>query len=162
MAWLSGLFSGASAIPALATVVIIIVLALFAVKKGWVSFKGKGVTIGNDTERTIIRNQMQYMNAILNGTVADIPVRLREGFHYYRTKYIIAEVKDIVEESIIYNHIEDNGVYIPIKQDIIYSKILDLTEDDFFKSPEFKNYLYDLIDKLYKQMIKVRQQYENK
>ena len=162
MEWLSS-FAGSSGIPLLVFLGIVLLIAAIAVKKGKLSFKGHGLEIGaGDQERQIIRQQMQYINTVLDGTIADIPVRLKEGLHYYRTKYIISKVKDIYEETIIYNHITDDDEYIHLKQEIVYNTVLKLTDDDYFKKPQFKEYLYKLVEENIKRLVVIRKHYSNK
>lgn len=144
-------------------IIIALVLAagIIAVKKGWISFQGKGFYVGiQDKEREIIRTQIQYINTRLDGTIRDLPAHLTEGLHYYRTKYVISKVKDLYEEAIIYNHIKE-GSYVSLKQEIIYNTILDLTVDDFFKKPEFKEYLYKLVEETFKRLIEIRNNNSN-
>ena len=163
MEWLSN-FAGVAGIPVLSLALIIIVLLLIAIKKGYISFNGHGLKVGDyqDKERTIIRNQMQFISAKLDGTVKDIPTRLNEGLHHYRTKYIIGKVKDLFEEMIIYNHINDSPAYVAVKQEMAYSLVIKLTEDDFFKKPQFKDYIYKLVEDCIKSLISIREQSNGK
>jgi hypothetical protein len=105
-------------------IALVLAVAIIAVKKGWISFQGKGFSVGiQDKEREIIRTQIQYVNTRLDGTIRDLPQHLTEGLHYYRTKYIISKVKDLCEEAIIYNHIKE-GSYVSLKQEIIIIQFL--------------------------------------
>ena len=155
----SGIIAAISGNWAVVVIVLLVLISvIISVKKGWISFQGKGLSVGiQDKERDIIRSQIQYINTRLDGTIRDLPQSLIEGPKYYRTKYIISKVKDVFEESIIYNHIKD-GIYITLKQEIIYNTILDLTEDEYFKKPEFKEYLYKLVEDLYKRLLDIRDQ----
>lgn len=147
----------------LLAVVLIIGLVAYLIKKGTISFNGKGLKVGiQDNERTTLRHQMQYMNTVLDGTIKDIPARLREGLHYYRAKYIIGKVKDVFEEAIIYNHIENDEEYVSMKQEIVYNTILKLTDDDYFKKPEFRKYTDDLTKNLIKRFVSIREKYNGK
>ena len=64
--------------------------------------------------------------------------------------------------AIMYNHITDDEEYITLKQETAYSMIMKVTDDDYFKSPEFKKYLYDLVEKIIKRFVKIRKTYSEK
>lgn len=57
------------------------------------------------------------------------------------------------------NHITDDDTYIETEYQIIYSIVLKYTVIDYFRKDEFKTYLHDLIEKLVKQLVKIRKQY---
>ena len=64
MEWLASILTSSNAIPIIIIVVLLVVIIAILAKKGIISFKGKGLTVGNgnderDIERTIIRNQIQ-------------------------------------------------------------------------------------------------------
>ena len=143
---------------ALTVLLVLIGLITYGIRKGVISFNGKGLKVGiQDKERTIIRYQMQYINAVLDGTIKDIPPRLNEGLHHYRTKYIIGKVKDLFEEAIIYNHISGTEDYISIKQELAYNLVIKLTDDDFFKKPAFKDYMYKLVKDIILKLVTIRE-----
>lgn len=143
---------------ALTVLLVLIGLITYGVRKGAISFNGKGLKVGiQDKERTIIRYQMQFVNAKLDGTVKDIPVRLNEGLHHYRTKYIIGKVKDLFEEMIIYNHISNTEDYISIKQELAYNLVIKLTDDEFFRKPEFKDYMDKLVRDIILKLVTIRE-----
>ena len=143
---------------ALTVLLVLIGLITYGVRKGVVSFNGKGLKVGiQDKERTIIRYQMQFVNAKLDGTVKDIPVRLNEGLHHYRAKYIIGKVKDLFEEMIIYNHISNTEDYISIKQELAYNLVIKLTDDEFFRKPEFKDYMDKLVRDIILKLVTIRE-----
>lgn len=143
---------------ALTVLLVLIGLITYGVRKGVVSFNGKGLKVGiQDKERTIIRYQMQFINARLDGTIKDIPVRLNEGLHHYRTKYIIGKVKDLFEEMIIYNHISNTEDYISIKQELAYNLVIKLTDDEFFRKPEFKDYMDKLVRDIILKLVTIRE-----
>lgn len=135
---------------------VIIIGFIYGVRKGVIKFNNFGLNIdASERELTIVRNQMQYVNTTMDATIRDLPSDLE----YYRIKYIISKVKDEFETIIIYNHIKDNSDYIELKQEIIYNLIMKLTDNEFFRKPEFKDYIYDLVDKIIRRLVKIRQQY---
>jgi len=57
------------------------------------------------------------------------------------------------------NHITDDDTYVETEYQIIYAIVLKYTVIDYFRKQEFKDYLYDLVSKLVKQLAKIRKQY---
>ena len=128
-----------------------------------ISFMGHGLNINAaENEAKIRRQQSEYLNMIADGTIRDLPKKFQEGNSYYRSKYVISKFKDIFEMAIMYNHITDDEEYIALKQETAYSMIMKVTDDDYFKSPEFKKYLYDLVEKIIKRFVKIRKTYSEK
>ena len=64
--------------------------------------------------------------------------------------------------AIMYNHITDDDEYIALKQETAYSMIMKVTDDDYFRSPEFKKYLDELVAKIIKRFVKIRKTYSEK
>lgn len=158
MDWLANLINGTNGIFALLFGLVALVILVYLVKSGMLNFNAKGLRISTrERELDLIRKQLQYVNNRMDATIRDLPVRLTEGLHYYFAKYVISKVKDCFEEAIIYNNMEE-GSYIELKQELIYNVVLKITKDDYFKSPEFKVYLYDLVDKTLQKLIKLRKE----
>lgn len=161
MAWLTEMVNGQNGKIVIFLFIAVIVAFIIGVKKGWVNLNVKGVKIGaRETELKVLRTQMQMMNTRLDATIKSLPHHLREGLHYYRAMYVISKVKDIFEETLIYNHITDDDVYILLKQELVYNTILKLTDDDYFTNDSFKEYIYDLVADIIRQFVKIRRQYE--
>lgn len=149
-------FAGKDGLPVLITVVAIILILMFAVKKGWVSFKGHGVSIGTADSEAKIRNMQQlYAKSLFEGTITCLP----EECEYYHKRFVISQCLDEVERMIRENHITDDDTYVETEYQIIYAIVLKYTVLDYFRKQEFKDYLYDLIAKLIKQLVKIRKQY---
>ena len=67
---------------------ILVILFAILAKKGLISFKGKGLKVGNnDTERTIIRNQIMFVKTEISDFYSRIPDF--EGRDEWRLKYIM-------------------------------------------------------------------------
>ena len=140
----------------LLTVVFIFLILCLLVKKGILSFKGHGLTLGTAESEAKIRNMQQlYAKTLLEGTIADIP----EECEYYHKRFVISQCLDEVERMVRENHITDDDTYIETEYQIIYSIVLKHTVTDYFRKDEFKTYLHDLIEKLVKQLVKIRKQY---
>ena len=89
----------------------LIVLFAFLAKKGLISFKGKGLKVGNnDTERTIIRNQIMFCKTEISDFYNKIPNF--EGRDDWRLKYIMEKCLDVFVDAISLNHITVYPVYM--------------------------------------------------
>ena len=141
---------------AVALVVGIFGLLFYMVKKGLLSFKGKGVSLGAADSEAKIRNMQQlYAKALFEGTVSDLP----KDCEYYHKRFVISQCLDEVERMIRENHITDDDTYIETEYQIIYAIVLKYTAIDHFRKQEFKEYLKNLVSKLVVQLVKIRKQY---
>lgn len=159
---LANMVNGTNGIFVLGLLLILIVIVIALIKKGKFSFSGHGLSIGGDEqERKIMRQQSEYLTMVADSTIRYLPKHFSEGPSYYRTKYVISKFKDIFEAAIMYNHITDDDEYIQLKQEMAYSMILKVTEDDFFKKEEFKKYVYELVEKIIRRFVKIRKEYSH-
>ena len=134
----------------------IIAITCYAIKKGILSFKGHGVSLGTADSEAKIRNMQQlYAKALFEGTVSDLP----KECEYYHKRFVISQCLDEVERMIRENHITDDDTYIETEYQIIYAIVLKYTTIDYFREDGFKDYLRDLVEKLVKQLVKIRKQY---
>lgn len=141
---------------AIALVVGLFGLLFYMVRKGILSFKGHGVSLGTADSEAKIRNMQQlYAKALFEGTISDLP----KECEYYHKRFVISQCLDEVERMIRENHITDDDTYIETEYQIIYAIVLKYTVIDYFRKQEFKDYLYDLVSKLVKQLSKIRKQY---
>ena len=68
----------------------------------------------------------------------------------WRAKYVISKMCDVLEEAILYNHIQrGDDKYIKIKQALVYNAVLKRMEDDYFISEEF----HEVCDKFTRDML---------
>lgn len=131
-------------------------LLFYMVRKGILSFKGHGVSLGTADSEAKIRNMQQlYAKALFEGTISDLP----KECEYYHKRFVISQCLDEVERMIRENHITDDDTYVETEYQIIYAIVLKYTTIDYFRKQEFKDYLYDLVSKLVKQLSKIRKQY---
>lgn len=141
---------------AIALVVGLIGLLFYMVRNGILSFKGHGVSLGTADSEAKIRNMQQlYAKALFEGTISDLP----KECEYYHKRFVISQCLDEVERMIRENHITDDDTYVETEYQIIYAIVLKYTTIDYFRKQEFKDYLYDLVSKLVKQLAKIRKQY---
>lgn len=110
LSWIgSGNFNNILSI--LVTVVVIILLGLFAIKKGWVSFNGSKLSVGRvkESERIIIKRQFEFIDSAT--------------LDFFKDSLVRELVKDIFERTIIFNHIRTSGSFVKTKQLAVWSTI---------------------------------------
>ena len=140
----------------LLTVVFIFLVLCLLVKKGILSFKGHGLTLGTAASESKIRNMQQlFSKSLFEGTIADLP----KECEYYHKRFVISQCLDEVERMIRENHISNDDTYIETEFQIIYSIVLKYTTLDYFRQDDFKTYLHNLIERLVSQLVKIRKQY---
>lgn len=136
MEWLSS-FAGSSGLPALITVLLIVLIVLFAVKMGWVSFKGHGLEIGGaEATRSLIRNQWEFACSACDAQFYKIRRYCKSDEH---CKYLVAKVTDIFQQMAVYNHISMDEDYIKAKQALVLQCIRKRADDSHFWSSEFED-----------------------
>ena len=140
----------------LLTVIVILVVLCIMIKKGILSFKGHGLSVGTADSESKIRNMQQlFSKSLFESTVADLP----KECEYYHKRFVISQCLDEVERMIRENHISDDATYIETEYQIIYAIVLKYTTMDYFRQDDFKTYLHNLIEKLVCQLVKIRKQY---
>lgn len=134
----------------------LLAIIFYGVKKGYFSFKGKGVQIGTAaTEAKIRTMQEKYAKALFESTIRDLP----KECEYYHKRFVIAQCLDEVQRMIQFNHITSDDVYIETEFQIIFGIVKKYTTMDYFDTDEFKSYLRNLIAQLVKQLEKIRKTY---
>lgn len=134
----------------LGTILVIIVILLLAVKKGWIGFKGHGLTVGDGGERVLIRNQWEYVKAACEGQFKRIRPYCKSDEH---AKYVIARVEDVFQDMCVHNFITDEECYVRAKKNLVLMTIQKRVDNDHFFSPDFRaccdKFVEDLIKDLY-------------
>lgn len=135
----------------------IFVTIIYCIKKGYFKFSGKGVSIGLSEQHTrdLIQAQFDYANAKCESVEGSLP----KDFDKYRIRYVIGKVEDVIQKAIIFNNLTDNESYIKAKQELCYFTVMKHTEDEYFKTPEFKDWLFKFISDLFKDLYKMKKLY---
>ena len=150
MEWLAKLVTALSSYYGITILAILLTAAYLLLRSGKLVVKTKSVQLGKsdimERERTIIRNQMDFLHISAEGMISVLP----QGLDLWRTKYVISKVCDVLEAAILYNHIvRGDEIYIKLKQNLVYNAVLKRTENEYFKSQEFK----DICDKFTRDML---------
>lgn len=161
MDWLSS-FAGNNGIPVLLFAVFASILLAILAKKGIISFEGKGIKLGDtiSSNSRIKQLQWDYVQAETEIALRSLPKEYLEEPKKWRTHYVVGKYRDVLEQAIILNNIIEDDEYIESKQVLAYSAILRATQDDYFKSKKFQEYIYDLTKSIIKQMVKIKKKYE--
>ena len=167
MEWLASVLTSSNAIPIIIIVVLLVVIIAILAKKGIVSFKGKGLIVGNgnderDIERTIIRSQIQYVKSAVSDFYDDIPDFPNRD--EWRLKYICEKIISVFTNIISFNHISREKIYRELKQSEIWAVIINNTAASIMTSDEFKDIVYTKTAEILDKLIEIREYYkkENK
>ena len=136
----------------------LVVLFAILVKKGLISFKGKGLKVGNsDTERTIIRNQIMFVKTEISDFYNRIPDF--EGRDEWRLKYIMEKCLDVLVDAVSLNHLTLEPVYVNLKCRSVWDEVLQNSDNTNILSDDFKKVVYDETKHIIEKLIEIREYY---
>ena len=158
MEWLASVLTSSNAIPIIIIVVLLVVIIAILAKKGIVSFKGKGLTVGNnETERTIIRNQIMFVNTEISDFYSKIPDFPNRD--EWRLKFIMEKCLDVFVDAISLNHITLEPMYVELKCRAVWNEVLQNSDNPNILSDDFKKTIYDESKKIIEKLISIREYY---
>lgn len=158
MEWLTSILTSSNAIPIIIIVVLLVVIIAILAKKGIISFKGKGLTIGNnEAERTIIRNQIMFVNTEISDFYSKIP--FFDGRDEWRLKFIMEKCLDVFVDAISLNHITLEPMYVELKCRAVWDEVLQNSDNPNILSDDFKKTIYDETKKIIEKLISIREYY---
>lgn len=163
MEWLASVLNNPNSWKSFIFFFITLITLIILVKKGIISFKGKGLTVGNnderDIERTIIRSQIQYVKSAVSDFYDDIPNF--EGRDEWRLRYICEKIISVFTDIISFNHISKEKIYTEMKQASIWAVIINNTASEIMTSDEFKDTVYAKTEEILDKLISIREYYRN-
>lgn len=143
---------------AVVSIGVLVVLFAILAKKGLVSFKGKGLKVGNnDTERTIIRNQIMFVKTEISDFYNRIPDF--EGRDEWRLRYIMEKCLDVLIDAVSLNHLTLEPVYIDLKCRAVWDEVLQNSDDPHILTEDFKKVVYDETKHIIEKLIEIREYY---
>ena len=158
MEWLASILNNPNSWKSFIFFFITLITLIILVKKGIISFKGKGLTVGNtETERTIIRNQIMFVNTEISDFYNKIP--LFDGRDEWRLKFIMEKCLDVFVDAISLNHITLEPMYIELKCRAVWDEVLQNADNPTILSDEFKKTIYDETKKIIEKLISIREYY---
>ena len=162
MEWLASVLNNPNSWKSFIFFFITLITLIILVKKGIISFKGKGLTVGNnderDIERTIIRSQIQYVKSAVSDFYDDIPDFPNRD--EWRLKYICERIISVFTDIISFNHISKEKIYTEMKQASIWAVIINNTAADIMTSDEFKDVVYTKTAEILDKLISIREYYK--
>ena len=154
MEWLGGFFTANTA--SLIVIVAIVVLLLYAVKKGLIKFNGKGLKVGDSNDRLLIRNQWEYANSTCEAQYIKIRPYCKSD---EEAKYLIARVEDVFQAAIIYNFMTEDEAYVRAKQALVLQSIQKRSNNKHFFSDDFKACSNRFTENLIKDLVRMKRLY---
>lgn len=136
----------------------LVILLAILVKKGLISFKGKGLKVGNsEVERTIIRNQIMFVKTEISDFYNRIPSF--EGRDEWRLKYIMEKCLDVIVDAISLNHLTLEPVYVDLKCRAVWDEVLQNAGNVNILTDDFKKVVYDETKHIIEKLIEIREYY---
>ena len=158
MEWLASILNNPNSWKSFIFFFITLIILIILVKKGIISFKGKGLTVGNnETERTIIRNQIMFVNTEISDFYNKIP--FFNGRDEWRLKFIMEKCLDVFIDAISLNHITLEPMYVELKCRAVWDEVLQNADNPTILSDDFKKTIYDETKKIIEKLISIREYY---
>lgn len=140
---------------------VMILVILFEVRRGNLSFHGKGLKIGTDEkERNIIRQQIEWVHIFIMSLEGKI-ITDTERYNGYFTKYILERIYDEIVDWITFNHLNNSSAYIEIKQEKICSLVYSMGVKKEFRTKEFKQRMNNWTREVIERLIQIREVYKS-
>jgi hypothetical protein len=111
-----------------------------------------------DTERNIIRQQLDYVLLHLNGVEASL--EKPDNYNDLLGKLIIEKIYDEYVNWITFNHINKSSAYIELKQERIVNIVQQYTVKEEFKSEKFLELIKADTKKTLEDLIRIREVYK--
>ena len=158
MEWLTTLLISDNFWKAALSISALVILIAVLVKKGLVSFKGKGLKVGNnEVERTIIRNQIMFCKTEISDFYSRVPDF--EGRDDCRLKYILEKCLDVLVDAISLNHVTLEPVYVDLKCRAVWDEVLQNADNANILTDDFKKVVYDETKYIIEKLIEIREFY---
>ncbi len=136
----------------------LVILFAILVKKGLISFKGKGLKVGNnEVERTIIRNQIMFVKTEISDFYSKIPDF--EGRDDWRLRYTMEKCLDVLVDAISLNHVTLEPVYLELKCRAVWDEVLQNSDNANILTDDFKKVVYDETKHIIEKLIEIREYY---
>lgn len=136
----------------------LVILLAILVKKGLISFKGKGLKVGNsEVERTIIRNQIMFVKTEISDFYNRIPNF--EGRDEWRLRYIMEKCLDVIVDAVSLNHLTLEPVYVDLKCRAVWDEVLQNADNTNILTDDFKKVVYDETKHIIEKLIEIREYY---
>lgn len=150
---LKEVLTSGNAIYLLIFALIVIIIACILLKTGKLSINTKSIKIGaSESTRHLLQAQLELVNARFAEAEANLPKHLDS----YRTKFVICRAVDVMERAVTFNNMSTDEVYITAKCSSVYATVLQLTDDEYFRTPEFRDFCYRLVADLIRDLVRMK------
>ncbi len=140
-------------------VVVLIIVAIVLIKGNYFQIHTQAVSVGyQEKERNIIRQQLDYVWLHLEEAEANLPKD--DDYNAHLGREIILNVYMEYSKWISFNHINRTDLYMQVKQSTLVSLVNKLTENERYKSEEFKQYIKDDTKATIQELIRIRETYK--
>lgn len=146
-------------------IVIIVVLVIIGARNGLIKIKTNKVQVGLDADaikestHQIITHQKDWVKIAVSAFNNKIPEP--DEYNKFRGMFILEKCLNEIDDWITLNHIEDKKNYIELKQELIWNLILSYTEKKELRSEKFKKEVFDYVEYIIKNLVRIRKQYDN-
>jgi hypothetical protein len=156
---LVSVLTSANAAMVLIFVLIMVVICLLLLKRGFIQINTKSFRLGADErERDIIRQQVEWAHTYIMGLQVNFPTST--DCRGYFLKYLLEKAYSEVVDWITFNHMRTDGSYIPIKQDKIKSMVFSLDISPEYATDEYRKKIDEWVDELIRKLILIREDYK--
>ena len=140
-------------------IAVLVILFSVLVKKGLISFKGKGLKVGHsdEEERAIIRNQIMFCKTEISDFYNKIPNF--EGRDEWRLRYILEKCLDVLVDAVALNHLTLEPVYVDLKCRAVWDEVLQNADNDNILTDDFKKAVYEETKQVIEKLIDIRKYY---
>ena len=151
MEWIVGIINSPNLVKLILFLLTLVGIGIALVKSKILNIKTEHIRIGDSDDRVLIRNQMEYAKTACKAQFRKILPYCENDYH---AKFIISEVADIFEATVIYNHIDANDeCYVRSKKNLVLMTIQNYGHNEHFFSTEFRSccdkFVEDLIRDLF-------------
>ena len=162
---ISNVLTSTNGLQTLIVLVIIIIIVAVLAKVNILNINTKYLHFGmssSDKERTIIREQIDWVHTYLHGLeskIRDVPSDHTLIYGGYFTKYILEIVFDEIVKWITFNNIENSERYVTVKQDKICSLVYGQDVREEYHTKEFNQCIRQWVEEIIKKLIEIRKLY---
>lgn len=142
-------------------IVFVVVVFIICIKKKLIIIGTKNIKVGltEQTTRELIRQQFDYVQNAIQMFVS--LMEKTDDFNEYKARYASEKVLDEMNRWIVFNNISDNDFYIENKQTIIWNILQGIGQKEEYKSETFRTQCNKAVERIIKQLLKIKEYYEN-
>lgn len=153
---ISRILTSRNAVVILISILIMFVIGVFLLKKGYIKIRSKNVSIGLTEESAKLYSLFEYIAVACESYTTEL-CRKHDDLDVIRAKYICSRVEDVFQRAVVINHMSENNTYISTKKALVYNTVLKRSENPYFKTDEFKHSIDEFTETLIRELIKLKQ-----